>query len=138
MSVTIDKEMLIAKAWEARERSYSPYSHFKVGAAVLGADGNIYLGANIENCSYGMTVCGERSAIFGMVNAGCLKFDAIAVVGGLSGDSAPCCACRQVLTEFCSSQDVPVFVAGPDNQIFTHTLAEIAPLPFVVFTPDVQ
>ena len=127
------KEDLIAMAWEAREKAYCPYSQFMVGAAVLGADGKVYTGCNIENASYGMTVCAERTAIFKMVSEGCRKFSALAVVGGGDGDSAPCLACRQVMTEFCESWQTPVYVSGPSGVIYAHTMEEICPLPFVMF-----
>lgn len=127
------KEKLIALAWEAREKAYCPYSQFMVGAAVLGEDGRVYTGCNIENASYGMTVCAERTAIFKMVSEGCRKFTALAVVGGGDGDSAPCLACRQVMTEFCESWQTPVYVSGPSGTIYTHTMEEICPLPFVMF-----
>lgn len=132
----MDKAQLIEAAWKARENSYSPYSRFKVGAAVLGVDGKVYTGCNIENASYGMTVCAERTAIFKMVSEGCPKFAALAVVGGNDGDGAPCLACRQVMTEFCQSWETPVYVSGPSQVIWTHTMAEICPLPFVAFEPD--
>ena len=130
------KRELINRALEAREKAYAPYSHFKVGAAVLGEDGKIYTGCNIENASYGMTVCAERVAIFNMVSSGCRKFKALAVVGGGKEDSAPCLACRQVMTEFCESFDTPVYCNGPEDVIFEHTMREICPYPFVSFIPN--
>ena len=129
----MNKEEWIAKAWEAREKAYCPYSQFMVGAAVLGEDGKVYTGCNIENASYGMTVCAERTAIFKMVSGGCRKFTALAVVGGGDGDSAPCLACRQVMTEFCADWKTPVYVSGPSGVIYTHPMDEICPLPFVMF-----
>jgi len=129
----MNKEELIAKAWEAREKAYCPYSQFMVGAAVLGEDGKVYTGCNIENASYGMTVCAERTAIFKMVSEGCRKFTSLAVVGGGDGDSAPCLACRQVMTEFCADWKTPVYVSGPSGVIYTHPMDEICPLPFVMF-----
>ncbi|MEA5050502.1 MAG: cytidine deaminase [Oscillospiraceae bacterium] len=123
------RDQLVAAAWKARENSYSPYSKFKVGAAVLGEDGRIYTGANIENMSYGATICGERCALFTMVAAGCRKYLGIAIATELNEDGAPCLACRQVMTEFCSSLDIPVFMATPNKGVFEHTLREIAPLP---------
>lgn len=131
----MDRDQLIEAAWKARENSYSPYSKFKVGAAVLGVDGKLYTGCNIENASYGMTVCAERTAIFKMVSEGCRKFAALAVVGGLDEDGAPCLACRQVMTEFCRDWDVPVYVSGPSHTIWTHTMKDLCPLPFVAFEP---
>ena len=127
------KNILIEKAFEARKKAYCPYSQFMVGAAVLGEDGNIYTGCNIENASYGMTVCAERVAIFNMVSSGCTKFEALAVVGSNNGDGAPCLACRQVMTEFTKSWDTPVYVSGPDHIIYEHSVKEICPFPFVVF-----
>lgn len=132
----MDKEQLIQAAWKARENSYAPYSKFKVGAAVLGVDGKVYTGCNIENASYGMTVCAERTAIFKMVSEGCKKFAALAVVGGADGDGAPCLACRQVMTEFCQGWDTPVYVSGPSQTIWTHTMEEICPFPFTAFEQD--
>ena len=85
----VTREQLVQAAREARENAYCPYSQYMVGAAVLGEDGNIYTGCNIENASYGMTVCGERTAIFKMVSEGCRKFVALAVVSGSNKDSAP-------------------------------------------------
>jgi len=130
------KEQLIEAARKAREKAYAPYSRYKVGAAVLGEDGNVYTGGNIENASYGMTVCAERTALFGMVNAGCKKYVALAVVGGSDGDGAPCLACRQVMTEFCRDLDVAVYKSDPSGIIYEHTLREIAPLPFMAFEPN--
>ena len=129
----VTKEQLCEIAWEAREKAYAPYSQFMVGAAVLGEDGNIYTGCNIENASYGMTVCAERTALFKMVSSGCRRFVALAVVGGVDQDGAPCLACRQVITEFCRDWQVPIYVSGPSRTIWTHTVEEICPFPFVVF-----
>lgn len=129
----VTKEQLIEAAWKARENAYTPYSKFMVGAAVLGVDGKVYTGCNIENASYGLTICGERTAIFKMVSEGCRKFAALAVVGGCDEDSAPCMACRQVMTEFCENWDTPVYVSGPTHVIWEHTMGEICPLPFVAF-----
>lgn len=131
----INKEELIAAAMEAREKAYCPYSQYMVGAAVLGEDGKIYTGCNIENASYGMTVCAERTAIFKMVSEGCRKFLALAVVAGNDGkDGAPCLACRQVMTEFCANWDVPVFDTNTSGGVvWEHTMREICPFPFVIF-----
>lgn len=99
-----DKE-LFAEAVKAAEKSYSPYSHFRVGAALLTEDGRVFTGCNIENASYSLTICAERTAVFKAVSEGVTKFKAIAVAGSADGDFSkpcpPCGACLQVLSEFC-------------------------------------
>lgn len=126
-----DKE-LMTLAMEARKASYSPYSGFRVGAALLGRSGKVYLGCNIENAAYTPTNCAERTAVFKAVSEGEREFDAIAVVGGkgeeLSALCAPCGVCRQVLVEFCD-KDFRVLLGNPDD-IKAYTLAEILPLSF--------
>ena len=107
MKLTKDKyEELISLAKSTRGRSYSPFSHFAVGAALLTADGEIFLGTNVENSSYGATVCAERVAILSAVTSGKRDFSAIAVVGGpdaceSSAECQPCALCLQVMAEFC-------------------------------------
>ena len=130
------RDALLQAALEARQNAYCPYSHYMVGAAVLGEDGKIYRGCNIENVSYGATVCAERTALLTMVAAGCRKFTAIAVSTGDDFDTAPCMLCRQVMTEFCANLDVPVLMTSPGGPVYTHTLREIAPLPFMNFDPN--
>lgn len=93
-------QKLIDRATVAREKAYSPYSHFGVGAALLCEGGAIYEGCNIENASYGLTNCAERTAIFKAVSEGHTKFKAIAVVADTEGPCSPCGACRQVISEF--------------------------------------
>lgn len=95
-----DVQQLIECAIEARQQSYSPYSNFAVGAALLSEDGTIYKGCNIENASYGLTNCAERTAIFKAISEGHRKFKALAVVADTEGPCAPCGACRQVINEF--------------------------------------
>ena len=93
--------MLVEKAFEAQKNSYSPYSHFKVGAAVLTKSGKVFLGTNIENSSYGATICAERNAILGAVCAGERNIEKIALVGGTGNEYiTPCGMCRQVMIEF--------------------------------------
>lgn len=99
---------LIERAIVAREKTYSPYSHFGVGAALLCEDGRIYEGCNIENASYGLTNCAERTAIFKAVSEGHTKFKALAVVADTEGPCAPCGACRQVMVEF----KIPIIIMG--------------------------
>ena len=95
-----DIQNLIYRAIVARDKTYSPYSHFGVGADLLCEDGTIYEGCNIENASYGLTNCAERTAIFKAVSEGQTKFKALAVVADTEGPCAPCGACRQVISEF--------------------------------------
>lgn len=126
-----DKELLL-KAVEAREFAYTPYSNHKVGAALLGKSGKIYLGCNVENAAYTPTNCAERTAVFKAVSEGEREFSAIAVVGGL-GDTlselcAPCGVCRQVLSEFCDGS-LKVILGTPEKITVT-TLAELLPYSF--------
>ena len=111
------KELLIGKALEARENAYSPYSNFCVGAAILTSDGEIFLGANVENGSYGATICAERSAFCSAVSAGKRDFAAIAIVGAERGENIsntcpPCGICRQFMSEFCSADFIILLYDG--------------------------
>lgn len=122
---------LITGALEARTFSYSPYSQYQVGAALLCKDGTIYTGCNIENAGYGPTNCAERTAIFKAVSEGKKEFSAIAVVGGKAGEEIdgyayPCGVCRQVMAEFCHG-DFTIFVAKSKAEYRTHTLGELLP-----------
>lgn len=96
-----DEQALLDTAAAARERAYAPYSNFRVGAALLAADGRIFVGANVENAAYGSTICAERVALPAAVIQGVREFVALAVVGDGDGPCTPCGACRQVLFEFC-------------------------------------
>ena len=127
------QQALIQKAKEARAHSYTPYSNFSVGAALLCADGSIYTGANIENSSFTPTVCAERVAFFSAVHDGHRDFVAIAIVGGKSGLDAdkacpPCGVCRQVMSEFCKG-DFQIILAGEQEPLVL-TLDELMPLRF--------
>ena len=130
---TTSRELALA-AIEAMKKSYSPYSHFTVGAALLTKEGKIYTGANIENASYTPTVCAERNAIFTAVHQGERNFEAIAIVGGHNGDikgvTAPCGVCRQVMSEFCSPDFKVILVTSNEGDYKETTLSELFPYTF--------
>ena len=117
---------LITQAIEARKRAYTPYSHYKVGAALLGKSGKVYLGCNVENASYGHTVCAERTAVLKAVSEGEREFEAIAVVTRNGG--SPCGACRQVIREFGKHANCVSF-CDTDERLET-TLEELLPHSF--------
>ncbi len=125
--MTQDEELL-QRAKEARDLAYAPYSSFAVGAAVLASSGKIYTGCNIENASYGMTICAERVAIFSAIAAGERKFLALAVVCDTEEFCRPCGACRQVMEEF----SVPRILMGrvKDEEMDVKCLEELLPLTF--------
>jgi len=116
---------LVAAARKVRENAYSPYSRFQVGAALRTASGRIFCGCNVENLSFGLTVCAERAAVFAAVAAGETKFDAIAVVADSVQPVTPCGACRQVLAEF--SGDMKICSANLQDQRYETTIAELLP-----------
>ena len=126
-----DRELLL-QAISAREFAYAPYSGFRVGAALLGKSGKVYLGCNVENAAYSVTNCAERTAIFKAVSEGERAFTAIAIVGGrgetVSEICAPCGVCRQALSEFCDG-NLRVVLGTPDN-LLVYTLADLLPLSF--------
>ena len=129
----MDTGELIRAAFEARRNSYAPYSHYRVGAALYCKDGSIIKGCNIENSSYGLSNCAERTAVFKAVSEGKSGFEAIAIVGGnTEGDRTndyayPCGACRQVLREFCSPEQFTVIVARSIDDYKEYTLSELLP-----------
>lgn len=138
MSKPTTKEIqaaLLDAAQQARENSYSPYSHFKVGAAVFTRQGHIFTGTNIENASYGLTVCAERNATFAAVGAGEKDIVALALVTQkLPGAkvNSPCGACRQVLAEF-MAPNAPIYMAvleGKKRTVVTKKLKDLIPLAF--------
>lgn len=120
---------LIEKALAAREYSYSPYSHFRVGAALLCSDGSVYTGCNIENRAYGPTNCAERTAFFKAVSEGKREFAAIAITGGEDETvwCYPCGVCRQVMAEFCDPDAFEIICARSEEEYKTYTLAELLP-----------
>ena len=120
---------LRAAARAAREHAYAPYSHFTVGAAVQTADGRRFSGANVENASYGLTICAERAAVFAAVAAGAKRITAVAVSGPDGTTTPPCGACRQVLAEF-GAADVPLSYARADGGWTDTTLGELLPAAF--------
>jgi cytidine deaminase len=124
----LDQGQLCELAASAALRAYAPYSRFRVGAALLCADGSIITGVNVENRSFGLTICAERSAIVAAVTAGFTEFKALAVAGVDSGyPLPPCGACRQVMSEFMAA-DTPVFFRGDDpTAIVESTVGELLP-----------
>lgn len=126
------EQELINAAKKAMEKSYAPYSHFNVGAALYCGDGKVYLGANIENSSFSLCCCAERNAVFRAVNDGERDFKAIAIVGGknhkIEKYCPPCGACRQVLTEFCKENFDIILTNG--QKVKTFKLKDIMPLGF--------
>ena len=126
-----DQRALIDAARAARLLSYSPYSHFQVGAAVLTGAGKIYTGCNIESASYSPTNCAERTAIFKAVSEGERDFAAIAIVGAKEGGPLtfcpPCGVCRQVIREFCSPETFVILLSQEDYLTRSYTLEELLP-----------
>lgn len=127
-------EKLIDTAIEQLKFSYTPYSNFKVGAALLTKSGKIYTGCNIENASYTPTNCAERTAFFKAVSEGVRDFQAICIVGGKEGKlteyTAPCGVCRQVMMEFCNPKTFQIILAVDKERYEIYTLEELMPLGF--------
>ena len=127
------KETLFEIAKEVMKNSYAPYSNYNVGAALLTKNEDVYIGCNIENASYGVTCCAERTALFKAVSVGERDFSAICIVGGKNGVIAdyamPCGACRQAISEFCDA-DFKVYVGISEDDIKEYTLGELLPYSF--------
>ena len=121
---------LIAAALAVRENAFAPFSKFKVGAAVEDADGEIHTGCNVENATYGLTVCAERVAVFKAISEGARQFRRIAVAADTEVLTPPCGACRQILWEFCG--DIEIVLVNPRGKIETWRLKELFPKPFDV------
>lgn len=131
----MENKELVEKALEARSAAYTPYSGFRVGAALLCADGTVYGGCNIENAAFGPSCCAERTAFFKAVSEGKREFSAIAIVGGPAGKEPedfcpPCGVCRQVMMEFCDPRSFLVFCASSPEQYQAYTLAQLLPKGF--------
>lgn len=124
--MTVEPKQLIDEAIAASKQAHVPYSHFHVGAALLTTGGKIYRGCNIENASYGLTNCAERTAIFKAVSEGDKQFSAIAVVGDTDGPISPCGACRQVLAEFCDDH-TQIILANLKGDFMITNINEILP-----------
>jgi cytidine deaminase len=125
----MSNEDLIKEAIKAREKAYVPYSHFKVGAALITENDKLYTGCNIENASFGATNCAERTAIFKAVSEGEKKIKKIAVVGDLNNITAPCGICRQVISEF-SDEDTEVIMAKNYKDYIVKKAKDILPFAF--------
>ena len=123
-----DEEKLIAAARQAREHARAPFSGFRVGAAVRTKSGRTFGGCNVENASYGLTICAERVAIFKAISEGEREFDAIAVVTDADALTPPCGACRQIIWEFCG--DAKVILANLGGKIELHQMSALFPKPF--------
>ena len=134
MANEINTRQLIREAIAAMHYSYSPYFHFRVGAALLTKGGKIYRGCNIENAAYGPTNCAERTAFFKAVSEGELDFDAICIVGGKDGIleeyAPPCGVCRQVMMECCNPETFKIILATDEVHYTEYTLGELLPLGF--------
>ena len=129
-----DKNNLIKAAINSRKNAYAPYSGYTVGAAVVGEDGKIYSGCNIENASYPAGICAERTAVFKAISEGNRKIKAIALSAARAGENpknypSPCGICRQVMSEF-ADEDMPVLLAINEEDYKEYTLAELLPLGF--------
>ncbi|MBF6978601.1 cytidine deaminase [Tuanshanicoccus lijuaniae] len=127
----MNKEQLMERAVKVMEKSYSPYSHFPVGCAMLMKDGEVIEGVNVENVSFGATNCAERTAIFTAVTKGYApkSIAAIAVSGDTEAFLPPCSICRQVLVEFCDAE-TPVYLTRHDGAIFETSVKELVPFAF--------
>ncbi len=129
----MDWAPLLAAARAVREHSHSPYSRFPVGAALLADDGTIWVGTNVENRSYGLTICAERAAVLAAVAAGRRRFRAVLILADADPPASPCGACREVLAEFCAP-DLPVRSVNLAGEVRDFRFGELFPEPFV-FAP---
>ncbi len=125
-----DDGPLLTAALAVRENAFAPYSHFTVGAALEDDDGRIHTGCNVENATYGLTVCAERVAIFKAISEGVRKFRRVAVAADTENLTPPCGACRQILWEFCG--DIEIALVNPRGKTETYQLKDLFPKPFDV------
>ena len=123
-------DSLISAARVAQSRAYAPYSKFRVGAALESSEGDVYLGCNVENASYGLTICAERAAVFAAVSAGVTRFRRAVVVTDVDPPAAPCGACRQVIAEFATPETVVWFLR--DGKPLSMTMAQLLPAGFAI------
>lgn len=128
----MDYQGLITQAMAAKQSAYAPYSHFRVGAALLAASGRIYTGCNVENVSYSATNCAERTAVYKAVSEGEREFTAIAINGDNSDYLPPCGVCRQVLAEFCDLETFQVILANNEEDYRIVTLDKLLPGAFSI------
>lgn len=122
-------EKLLMAAQQVKEKAYAPYSHFRVGAALSTPSGKIYMGCNVENTSYGLTICAERNAIFQMVADGELQISEILVIGDTEDFLPPCGACRQVIAEF-ANKDTVIYMCNRRGEYQQATVSDIIPYSF--------
>jgi len=129
--MAINVEKLVQAALKVREKAYAPYSNFKVGAALLSKSGTIYSGVNVENSSFGATICAERNALFNAVTNGDLEFDAIVIASNLNGKAVyPCGMCRQVLSDFSKEMNVIIVNSETEEIEAEVTLSKLFPNSF--------
>jgi cytidine deaminase len=121
---------LVSAALAAREHAFAPFSKFKVGAALEDAEGRIHTGCNVENATYGLTVCAERVAVWKAVSEGVRKFRRMAIAADTDTPTPPCGACRQILWEFCG--DIEIVLANPRGKTESYRLKDLFPKPFDV------
>ena len=124
----VEDEALVEAARQARENAHAPYSNFRVGAALRATSGRIFGGSNVENATFGLTMCAERVAIFKAMSEGERGFDAVAVVADTDTLTPPCGACRQILWEFCG--DAEIVLANLGAKVERYRMSQLLPLPF--------
>jgi cytidine deaminase len=121
----MDFNPLLAQARIIRENAYAPYSHFPIGAALLTKSGKVFLGCNVENISFGLSICAERNAVFSAVAAGEREFEAIAIIADSKTPVTPCGGCRQVMAEF--APDMPLCSSNLEGEVFVSCVKELLP-----------